>query len=199
MAATVSDGDAEATVPMVATRKRRRAPWIVAALAVPVLAVVAALTADQFSATRSVESPLLGRPAPAALARTIDGETVDLADYRGRWVLVNFFATWCVPCREEHDDLLRWHIRHERSGDATVIGVIYSDSVEAVRQFREEEGGEWPMLVDDDGRIALEFGVAGVPESFLVDPDGVIVSKVVGGVLEGELESLLQRAKSARR
>ncbi len=81
--------------------------------------------------------------------------------------------------------------------DATVVGVIYDDEVNAVRQFRDEEGGSWPMLVDGDGRIALDFGVAGVPESFLIAPDGVIVAKVVGGVRARELERLLEQAQAS--
>ena len=103
-----------------------------------------------------------------------------------------------MPCRTEHPELISWQQRHEALGDATVVAVIYDDSVSAVRRYREEEGGDWPMLIDDDGRIAVDFGVAGVPESSLISPEGVIVSKIVGGILDGELEELLRRAKAGR-
>lgn len=79
-------------------------------------------------------------------------------------------------------ELIAFHQRHRAIGDAEVLGVVYDDSPEAVRQFRADHGGEWPMLVDPGGRTALALGVAGVPESFLISPEGVVVSKVLGGV-----------------
>ena len=129
--------------------------------------------------------------------RTIDGKQVSLADYRGRWVLVNFFATWCVPYRTEHPELIAFHHRHRLLGDAEVVGVIYSDPTEEVLAFRRREGGEWPMLEDPKGRIAVDMGVSGVPESFLVSPDGVVVSRLVGGVRAAALDELLARAKAS--
>ena len=111
---------------------------------------------------------------------------------------MNFFATWCVPCRKEHPELVAFHQRHATAGDAAVIGVVYDDSVDAVRAFRAERGGSWPMVADPGGRIALELGVAGVPESFLISPDGIVVSKIVGGVRAAELESLLALARGQR-
>ena len=183
-----------------AKRRRRTAMWIAVAVAVPLLAIVAVLaTTDSAAvrdATRAAESSLLGQPAPETAGRTIDGDTFHLADRRGEWVLVNFFATWCVPCREEHDDLIRWQERHADDGDASVVGVVFSDNLDAVRRFRRDEGGDWPMLTDDGGRIAVDYGVIRVPESYLITPDGIVATKIVGGILEGELESLLQRAKA---
>ena len=172
--------------------------WIAAALAVTFVALVVVLAKAEPSTTRAADSPLLGEQVPNVQAKTIDGVDFDLNDELGKWVVVNFFATWCVPCRIEHPELISWQQRHEALGDATVVAVIYDDSVSAVRRFRDEEGGDWPMLIDDDGRIAVDFGVAGVPESYLVSPEGVIGSKIVGGILDGELEELLSRAKQGR-
>lgn len=175
-------------------RRSRIAVWGAVAVAVPVIGLVVVLGTRAPATTRVTESPLVGRLAPQVQATTLDGEAFDLDDLRGRWVLVNFFATWCVPCREEHPHLVAFDERHRRIGDAAVVGVVYDDSADAVRDFRAREGGEWPMLLDPDGRIGLDFGVAGVPESFLIDPSGVVVAKVIGGIRDDELEALLARA-----
>lgn len=191
--------EVDAGPPGPSRRRRRTARWIALAVAVPLVAIVAVLATTDSSAvrdaTRAAGSSLLGQPAPETTGPTIDGDTFDLAGLRGQWVLVNFFATWCVPCREEHDDLIRWQQRHAAAGDATLVGVVFSDNLDAVRRFRRDEGGGWPMLTDEGGKIAVDYGVIRVPESYLISPDGVVASKIVGGILEGELEELLQRAK----
>src|SRR5207248_2573825 len=138
----------------------RRAVWVAAAVAIPVVAFLAVLATRPAATGRAVRSPLLGHPAPEAAGRTIDGAQVRLSQLRGRWVLVNFFATWCVPCRREHPDLVKFANLHRERGDAAVIGVVYDDPPDEVRKFRAAEGGDWPMLVDPDGKVALDFGVA---------------------------------------
>ncbi|HVF13660.1 MAG TPA: TlpA disulfide reductase family protein [Acidimicrobiales bacterium] len=178
-------------------RKTRRALWIAVGVAVPLFLLVVLLATRPSAATREVRSPLLGKAAPAAESATIDGETVRLADLRGKWVVVNFFATWCVPCRIEHEELVRFHENHQSLGDGSVLGVVFSDSAQAVRDFRSDEGGAWPMLTDPKGSIALNFGVSGVPESFLVDPDGIVRSRILGGVRAVDLDRLLAQARAA--
>ena len=178
-------------------RRTRRALWIAVGVAVPVFLLVMVLAIGLPDAgTREVRSPLLGKAAPAAESNTIDGEAVRLSDLKGKWVVVNFFATWCVPCRLEHAELIRFHESHQALGDGSVFGVIFSDSAQAVEEFRSDEGGTWPMLVDPKGSIALNFGVSGVPESFLVDPDGIVRSRILGGVRAVDLDRLLAEAKA---
>ena len=190
---------ADETTPRIArVRRTRRALWIAVAVGVLLAGLVVTLATRDPAAQRAVDSPLLGKPAPAIDADTVDGGHVNLDDYRGRWVLVNYFATWCVPCREEHPDLVRFSDRHHTRGDAEVIGVVFSDSYDAVRDFRRDNGGDWPMAKDPGGRISLDWGVSGVPESFLVDPDGIVRAKVVGGVTEARLEALLADATGGR-
>ena len=169
--------------------------WLAIVLGLFAAVFIAVLAVGEPSTSRAAESPLVGRPAPAVSGTSIDGEQVSLTDFTGQWVLVNFFATWCIPCREEHDDLVRFSNRHRVTGDAVVVGVVFDDDLGAVEQFRREKGGDWPMLLDPEGAIAVEFGVAGVPESYLLAPDGTVVSKVVGGIFDSDLEELLARAK----
>ncbi len=196
---TPAEDEGEGVPPAVAgLRRTRKVLWIAVAVAVPVAILVLVLANGEPAATRAVRSPLVGKPAPPIEATTVDGQPATLADLRGQWVVVNFFATWCVPCRQEHPDLVRFSEAHKAAGDAAVLGVVYSDNTQAVREFRDKEGGDWAMLADPKGRIALDYGVAGVPESFLISPDGVVAAKLLGGVRAGDLEQLLYRAKTGQ-
>jgi cytochrome c biogenesis protein CcmG/thiol:disulfide interchange protein DsbE len=93
-------------------------------------------------------------------------------------VVVNFFASWCVPCVREHPELVAFAAAHE--GDVQVVSVVFDDDPGAVEAFFAREGGDWPVVVGDTGRIALDFGVTGVPESYLVAPTGVVVAAFYG-------------------
>ena len=179
-------------------RKSRKVLWIAVAVAVPVFVLVAVLASRQPAATRIGMSPLVGKPAPAIEGTTVDGTPASLAELKGKWVVVNFFATWCVPCRVEHPQLIRFDETHKAIGDAAVLGVVYSDNTQAVREFRDKEGGAWPMLTDPKGRVALDYGVAGIPESFLISPDGMVAAKLVGGVQAVRLDEVLNQAKAGR-
>lgn len=116
-----------------------------------------------------------------------------LSDLRGRYVVVNFFATWCIPCVREHPELIRFADRHPVE-QAQVLMVIYDDQPAAVRQFFAKRGGDWPVL--DDPGAKVDFGVRGVPESFLVDPDGFVLTRLVGGVTADGLDRLLSQAEA---
>ena len=193
------DEDDDGLPPVVTgLRRTRRVLWIAVAVAVPVALLIIALAKGQPAATRAVTSPLVGKPAPPIEGKTVDGEQASLAGLEGKWVVVNFFATWCVPCRQEHPELIRFSEAHEATGDAAVLGVIYSDNAQAVKEYRDKEGGAWSMLTDPKGRIALDYGVAGVPESFLVSPDGLVVAKLLGGVRAVDLDQLIYRAKTGQ-
>ena len=189
----------EARPPVVSgLRRTRKVLWIAVAVAVPVFLLVLVLANGEPAATRAVKSPLVGKPAPPIEGETVDGAGASLGDYGGKWVVVNFFATWCVPCRLEHSELVRFSQAHQASGDAAVLGAVYSDNAQAVREFRDKEGGAWPMLADPKGRIALDYGVAGIPESFRVSPEGVVVAKLLGGVRADDLDRVLYQAKTGR-
>jgi cytochrome c biogenesis protein CcmG/thiol:disulfide interchange protein DsbE len=130
-----------------------------------------------------VRSELVGRAAPAVAGTAIDGTVVDIDRYRGSWVLVNFFATWCVPCIREHPELVEFAERHGPDGPGVpveVISVAFDDNADAIATFFAQRGGDWPVLAEGTGSIALDFGVRGVPESFLVSPAGQVVAVFYG-------------------
>ena len=178
----------------------RRSPTVlfpVLVVAVIVGFVVVVLATREPAANRIVDSPLVGQQAPPVEGNTLDGGRYSLASDRGRFTLVNFFATWCVPCQREHDDLVAFDERHRRIGDAGVVTVVFDDTTENVRQFFAERGGDWPVIVGDEGDIALDFSVSGVPESYLVGPDGRVLAKIIGGVTAEGLEQVLARVRGA--
>ena len=146
-------------------------------------------------------SQITGQSAPSADQRfeTLAGDAASVASLRGRYVFLNFFASWCVPCEQEHPQLVAFQERHASIGDATVLQVIFSDTPDAARSFFQRRGGpDWPVLIDPKGQFALDYGVRAPPETFLIDPSGVVVANVKGAVDAPGLEVLLGRAKAGR-
>jgi thiol:disulfide interchange protein len=178
-------------------RRARLALWIalavgaVAALLVAVLAT--SKSADQVQ--QQAASPLQGKPAPEVAGTLLNGGAGRLSAYRGKWVLVNFFASWCVPCQQEQGDLVRFQNRHLATGDAVVFAVRFDDpDVPAIRKLMDSSGARFPVVEALDSNI--QWGVTGPPESFLVDPNGVVLAHIVGKVNADALDALLGDAKA---
>ncbi len=146
--------------------------------------------------TRS-PSVLVGKPAPDFALRDLrTGKVITLASLRGHPVVVNFWATWCPPCLEEHPNLFAaW----QRFGDDGVVflAVLYQDSPRNGLRFMQETGSDWPALDDPGGRTALAFGVTGPPETYFISPDGTIAFKEYGPssytLLATEIQRLLPK------
>jgi cytochrome c biogenesis protein CcmG/thiol:disulfide interchange protein DsbE len=137
-----------------------------------VLAVVGLLTFGLLS--KGSSGVALGEVAPASpLPRLQGGGTGSLTDYRGRWVLVNFWASWCVPCRQEAPALEEFQ-RHHGDAAFTVLGIDSRDLSGDGRDFVDSYGLSYPQLRDGDGSLAHDFGTTGVPENFLIDPAGKV-------------------------
>lgn len=138
-----------------------------------------------------VESPLIGRPAPNFRLADLDGDMVDLAELQGRPVIINFWATYCVPCWVEHPLFMegaeRWR------GQIAFLGVVYQDDPVLIEEFNAEYGSWGPSLIDEGGRVAIAYGVYGPPETFFIDRDGTIVDKVIGAVTRDQLVDAASR------
>jgi cytochrome c biogenesis protein CcmG/thiol:disulfide interchange protein DsbE len=140
-----------------------------------------------------VRSPLLGRPAPDfSLPRIGQPGTLRSAELAGKIYVLNFWSSWCVPCREETPTLEDFYQRWRNRG-VELVGVLYGDTVKAAQEFRRQFGGTWPLADDPGGRTAIDYGVFGVPETFVVDEQGVIMAKLVGAIAPGTLDTVLTR------
>ncbi len=180
-------------------RPPRRVVVVTAAVVAAVLVALVVVLATRDPATdRQADSPLIGNVAPPLRGETITsagGRSFDLDLQRGQWVVVNFFATWCTPCITEHPELVDFSARHAEVDDASVVSVVFDDRASNVTGFFEENGGDWPVV--DGGDVILDWAVAQVPESFLVDPHGVVVARITGGVTADGLDDLLGQAQGA--
>lgn len=173
---------------------------VAVAASVPMLALFAfGLTRDP----REIPSPLPGRAAPLfamavmpAVANAAPmADTVRLAARRGRVVVMNFYASWCLACRDEHPILQELAPEYQAKG-VDFYGVLYKDSPDAIRRWIDEMGGQpYQTLLDPGTRTAIDYGLYGVPETFFIGRDGRVARKHVGPVtrevLRRTLDSLL--------
>ena len=139
---------------------------------------------------RAVASPLIGQPAPSWTYTTLDGEQLSSADLAGRPYVVNFWASWCAPCVDEHPVLATaWD---EHADELAIIGVLYSDSAANAQSFLARYGRPgYPTLLDESGALAIDFGVVGPPETFFVDADGIVRDKQTGPLTTETMDSRL--------
>ena len=188
------------------------ARWSAAGVAVVVGALIVLMATAPDNPNEETVSPLVGRTAPAIVSVDTEGQEFRLDDYEGSWVLLNFFATWCVPCVREHPELVAFSERHAAIGDAAVVSVAFDDSPESIAEFFDDNGGDWQVVADDRvdpaveaaggtdlhggvaPKISLDYGVVKLPESYLISPEGVVVHKFVGGIRAAEVEAEIARA-----
>ena len=145
------------------------------------LAVVLAIGIRHAPEKGVIASPLLGRPAPqfALPSLTDPAHEVRSADLKGHWYLFNVWGTWCGECRQEHETLLEVH----RAGIVPIVGLDWKDDDAQARSWLMQLGNPYQSVaVDRSGRIAIDWGVYGAPETFLVNPQGIVVYKHVGAL-----------------
>lgn len=178
-----------------AARRPRVAPFIVLAVAVALVGLFVVLAQSERGGD-TVSSFLIGKPAPAATGTTLDGDPFDLSRRKGSWVVLNFFDPTCVPCVAEHPELVAFDEQQRARPDgAELYTVINEGSDESVREFFAANGGEWPVVSDPPGSISVAFGVSGVPETWIVDPNGIVRQRMAGQVTAEFLGSYLQQLR----
>jgi cytochrome c biogenesis protein CcmG/thiol:disulfide interchange protein DsbE len=156
------------------------------------IAILVGILASGFGKDpHAMPSMLEGRPAPAFALVDLDGNPVTSATLKGTPYILNFWSTWCGPCKEEHPYL---QDAARAFPGVKFYGVLYSDDPVKARRFLANQGTAYPTLVDSTDRIAVDYGVTGVPETFFVDKSGTILHKQVGpvppDVLQAEIEQL---------
>ncbi len=130
-----------------------------------------------------IPSPLINKPAPAFSLKQLQDptKTFSAADMRGKVWLLNFWGTWCVACREEHPLL----VQYSKTGAVPIYGVDYKDERATAQRMLEDEGNPYTITASDpEGRLSIDYGVYGAPETFLIDKNGVIAFKQIGPITE---------------
>lgn len=176
--------------------RRRIAPLIVGVIAVAMIGLFIVLAgADSGGRGETADTPLLGRPAPEATGTLDNGSTFDLSRRKGSWVVLNFFDPECVPCIQEHPELVRFSEDQRTLGTdgAELYSVITRGDRDEIDRFFEKNGGVWPQIYSDKDEFPVAFGVAAVPETWVIDPSGVVQLRLISKVTADDLNSILRQ------
>ncbi|MEW5738289.1 MAG: redoxin domain-containing protein [Myxococcota bacterium] len=146
--------------------------------ALAVIALVVYIMAKGFGTDpHAVPFLLSGKPAPAFTIKRLDNDQlVSLADFKGKPIVINFWATWCGPCQTEHP-VLDWAAK-KYANDAVFLGIVFEDNEQNTKRFLARNGWSFVQLFDPKSTVAVDYGVSGVPETYFIDRHGIINHKV---------------------
>ncbi len=174
-------------------------PARIAALAVAVVVVVfgvvLALNVGSDPQEDAQQSHLVGKAAPAFDLPNLTGGRVKLADIAGKSAIVNFWNSWCSPCRQEEPALQQFYASHKDDPDFAMIGIVRSDETGNVKAYVKENGVGWTVALDPGSVAALDFGTRGQPETYAISPGGVVAAAKYGAMSMKELELFLDHAR----
>jgi cytochrome c biogenesis protein CcmG, thiol:disulfide interchange protein DsbE len=183
--------DIEGTAP-----PRHTARWAGIGVLVIAAGLVAVLATRPPAAVIEVNNPVVSKQAPPVSGATVSGGSYSLPRAPGKYVVVNFFASWCTPCQTEGPELVRFQFQHQQSGDAIMLSVVFDDTKSAARTYQSLLGVTWPTLSDPGGRLALSFGVRAPPSTFVIAPDGRVVAYIIAPVTAADLDKVIAEAKA---
>lgn len=163
--------------------------WVAAGL---IALIVLALLAYALIADPSVP-PAVGDPVPSFRLAALDGSEMDLDAQRGKVIVVNFFASWCDPCRQEAIDLEQTWRKHRDQGGIQFYGIAYKDAEAKAQAFLDEFGVTYPSAVERGNRTARAYGLTGVPETFVIDQQGLLVRHFLGPITQSQLSQEIDR------
>jgi peroxiredoxin len=138
-------------------------------------------------------APKEGEVAPDFNLRDVNGKVVSLSDFRGQTIVLNFWATWCAPCRREFPEFVEAYERNKDKG-LIIVGVNLRENAGSVRKFADQFGARFPVLLDIDGSVASQYRLIGLPVTWFIDSQGVVRSQVIGPVTPGLLRTNLAGA-----
>jgi peroxiredoxin len=170
---------------------------LIGVLVILSLGTVACTSTDTESGSSAPEGISTGNRARDFTLKSLDGEKVSLSDFRGDVVLINFWATWCGPCRAEIPDFEQVYGNHKDKG-LVILGLNQQESPAVIEPFAEELGMTYPVLLDEQGQVMSEYRILGLPTSVLVDRDGVIQVRHTGTMTANQLESQLDDLLSGK-
>ena len=183
-----SDEASEVDALLLRTGRRSGWRWVAVAAVVAVVMAWAVVAGRSLGRDATVvRSPLLDKPAPAFRLPALGGGDVDSHSFGGDVVVVNFWASWCVPCRDEAPELNAFEERARDRG-VRLVGIVYNDDADKASEFRDRYGLRYPQALDAGGRTAIDFGVFGVPETYIIDRRGIVKAKLMGAVDARTLE-----------
>jgi peroxiredoxin len=166
--------------------------WVLGAVAgLLVVFAVAVFAGVSFSSSSRIDTAKTGAMAPAWAGTSLSGGRLSSEAERGRWVVLNFFATWCEGCRQETPALEAFVAAHPTS-QVQVVSVLHADSVADARHFVSAHGVDWPVLAGGSDAVAEHFGLSdALPQTYLIEPDGRIAVQLAGAVTEAQLDRVL--------
>lgn len=176
---------------------------IIAGTLLALTAAMVAIFASAFGKdTREVPFMLKGKPAPAFNLPMLNGDgRVSLESLKGKPTIINFWASWCRPCLYEHP-VLEWGAK-EYGQQVNFVGMVFEDTEPEAREFLRRHGGSFPQLFDPESRVQVDYGAAGVPETYFITADGTIVDKHIGPlqpeILSARVRELLGQRRGAMR
>jgi len=176
------------TIPPEQTRRRLSPAWVAAGI----IALVVLALLGYALVTGPAQPPAVGSAVPEFEHTALDGTRMSLSDHRGEVVVVNFFSSWCAPCQQEASDLEKTWRAYQGQG-VQFLGIAYKDADSKAQAFLDQFGVSYPSTVDRSNRTARAYGVTGVPETFVIDQQGLLARHFLGPITQTQLSQEIDR------